>query len=86
MSGRVTRMNNMNNVAKMLGVEIDEKFEIEGVENVTFTLGWTGLHCEYINNKPINWDWYDSCDDKTLVGILNGRYKIKKVGGENDII
>lgn len=66
-------MNYMKQVAQMLGVELEEEFNIEGIDyKYKFTKDGLFFHYEE-NNINI---WYKLCDD--LSDILTGEYKIIK--------
>lgn len=64
-------MNYMEQLAQMLGVELGEEFNLEGIEyKYKFTKDGL-LYGREEDNK-----WYRLCDD--LSGILTGRYEIVK--------
>jgi len=60
-------MNKMKEVAKLLGVELGEPFEIEGEYYNPFIIKEDGLY-DRDNYK----------DDETFLGLILGKYKIKK--------
>lgn len=63
-------MNKMNEVAKMLGVELGEEFNIDGIESVhsPFTLTEYGMH----NACGVS-------EHKLLVDLITGSKEIKKL-------
>lgn len=75
-------MNYMEQVAHMLGVELDEEFYLESIEygcyflndrsnKATFKLSLSGMMTNYRNDE---WKSADEC----LVSLLNGAYTIVK--------
>lgn len=75
-------MNYMNQIAQMLGVELDEEFYLESIEcgcyflddrskKATFKLSLSGMMTNYHNDE---WKSADEC----LVSLLEGAYTIVK--------
>ena len=75
-------MNYMNQIAQMLGVELDEEFYLESIEygcyflddrskKATFKLSLSGMMTNYHNDE---WKSADEC----LASILEGAYTIVK--------
>ena len=66
-------MNKMPEVAKMLGVEIGDKFNIKGAWNNPYEIreGVYGYISTFNNNGK--------CRDEALVMLLNGKWKIEKL-------
>ena len=78
----VAEMNYMNQIAKMLGVELEEEFYLESIEygcyflddrskKATFKLSLSGMMTNYHNDE---WKSADEC----LVSLLEGAYTIVK--------
>lgn len=75
-------MNYMNQIAQMLGVELDEEFYLESIEygcyflddrsnKATFKLSLSGMMTNYHNDE---WKSADEC----LISLLEGAYTIVK--------
>lgn len=71
----------MDNIAKMLGVEIGEWFKISKnakiCEELTYKFTPRGLYVEFIDNEGTC--YFDPVDGKYWAGILNGEFEIVKL-------
>ena len=70
--------NYMADVAKILGVELDEEFKIKGCKSI-YRLMETGLYLKYENNLD-----FKRASGLTLVSILQGRISIIKLNKGDD--
>lgn len=73
--------NYMDDIAKMLGVEIGEWFKISKnakiCEELTYKFTPRGLYVEFIDNEGTC--YFDPVDGKYWAGILNGEFEIVKL-------
>ncbi len=62
--------NYMEQVARMLGVEVEERFKIKGYEDSKFYINKDGLQCNCSNNEIVT---------GILSNIMTGKYEIVKI-------
>lgn len=73
--------NYMDDITKMLGVELGEWFKISKnakiCEELTYKFTPRGLYVEFIDNEGTC--YFDAVDGKHWAGILNGEFEIVKL-------
>ena len=72
-------MNLVSEVAKMLGVEMEEEFTLMGNDNGTYKFVEKGLVVHYKNTKG----WLEATG--TFYGLVNGKKTIEKKEVSNEL-